>query len=240
VIAPPTFSRPELEDHCEGALKVWASGWGERERGRVLLALDEDRRTPGAHYRQLEPWMALALKRAGVAWQPALYLLERITQPPLENPAAGGPSRPEASPAELGMEGAWNERVLTPYRYVATAVLADLGVPSWLRVMRGADPEDEHRRPSRPLFASRACGVTAPGSKNPSRGARNARREGRLLLSALGAWPWALYASGELEREWWSTATAVEPLRAWLQREEGQARHLARQRVAAARAAGLA
>jgi hypothetical protein len=105
VTAPPRFGDEEIAAHQQRASNAWSARWTERERRRVLKALDENRRTVGGRYlelAQLHPWVTLALERAGVVDQPALYLAERLTEPPLSWFAVeqarlnGGSLRPES------------------------------------------------------------------------------------------------------------------------------------------------
>lgn len=57
-------------------------------------------------------------------------------------------------------------------------------------------------------------------ARDSSRG-RTMRREGRALLSALGAWPWALAPAGALPASWRTDALYVESLRSWCAEHAG-------------------
>jgi hypothetical protein len=60
-----------------------------------------------------------------------------------------------------------------------------------------------------------------PGSTSS---AQRAIREGRALLHALGAWPWAHVAGGRMHEvaSWWTDPQMLEPLRRWLARSWGR------------------
>lgn len=219
---------------------VCAAGWSPREQARRLHPLDEDHSTIGARYLALAqgfPWLTLALERQGVGFEQSVYLGERLTVPGVTSLG----ERHDAPPVDLGLlrnaDGTWeggNQRVLRPYKCVAVAVLADLGAPAWLGTVKGADADDEHRRPSLLLFAGRGAGVSKPGKDDP-KGARNARRDGRRLLAALGAWPWACRPAGELEPTWWAKDDVVAELVEWLDREARRDASARRARAAARR-----
>lgn len=248
VTAPPSFAQSGLDAHREVASRRWHAGWTPRERQRVLAALDVDRSTLGQRYLNMSSrhgWLMLALERAQVGWEGALYVAEQLTAPPLDwftlDQAATsyGALRPEAGwVPELGDPRGPRERVVTDYRSMAVAVYADLGAdrPLW---WFGPVPEDENRRPSRLLDASAACGVTKRATANPSRGARKARKRGRRLLHAVGAWPWAHYPSGVVEDNWWTAARVVEQLATWRSNGEALADGAWGAREAAARALSL-
>lgn len=57
-------------------------------------------------------------------------------------------------------------------------------------------------------------------ARDSSRG-RTMRREGRALLAALGAWPWALAPAGALPASWRTDALYVESLRSWCEDHAG-------------------
>jgi hypothetical protein len=250
VTAPPAFDDEVIAAHQERASKVWAAGWSPREQRRVLKALDENRSTIGARYlelAQLHPWVTLALERAGVVDGPALYLAERLTEPPLSWFAVeqarinGGDLRPESPwvPVVGDQRGPHERTVLTPYTSVALAVLADLGSASPMTL--GPCPEDEHRRPSALLRAAALCGVTRPDSTTPSRGAEKARNRGRRLLHALGAWPWVCRADGDLStRQWWTDQDVVRELAQWCRDAETADQVASHRRQALATRLGLA
>lgn len=58
-------------------------------------------------------------------------------------------------------------------------------------------------------------------AKTP-RGAERYRARGRLVLSVLGAWPWAHAPKGRLARDWRTTDGYVQPLRAWFQNSRNE------------------
>jgi hypothetical protein len=66
--------------------------------------------------------------------------------------------------------------------------------------------------------------VDADGRPGPASSAKRAIREGRALLSRLGAWPWAHADRGRLHDHpsWWSDAVFLGPLRTWLARSWGR------------------
>lgn len=256
VTAPPSFPLADLDAHQELATRRWAAGWTPRERQRVRSVLDADHYSPGGRYLNMSRsygWLMLALERAHIGWEAALFLAEQLTEPPvdwftLEQAATnGGSHRPEARWApRLGIQQRPRERKLTAYRSMALAVYADLGSdrPLW---RLGPRPEDENRRPSRLLDgpsrlldASAACGVIRkPESLALRRGAENARDRGRRLLHSIGAWPWAHYPGGHLEQDWWTAPHVVEELGAWRDIAEAGDDGARRMRASAARRAGL-
>lgn len=148
---PPQFPQADLEAHAELAVRRWHHGWTRMEERRRLGALDADRETRGQRYANMvreHSWLMLALERERVGWEAALYLVEQLTRPMVDwfvlDQAAtnGAPVRAEApGPPIFGDARSGKPRVVTPYRRVAVAVLADIG-SAWLGSLLGELPDD--------------------------------------------------------------------------------------------------
>ncbi len=232
-VRPLECARVTLEAHEHRAIAIWEHGWTPREELRVLNALDVDRRTLGARYLALvqrSGWLTHALEQAGLGWTASLLLAERLTQPVVtffdaqERMTSGARASAEAPWPDLGDTRRGAERLLTPYRHVALAVLMDLRPLA--SEFLGAEPLDVKRRPSALLQAAAACGITRAVLTDPptfwsTKGAANAQREGRRLLAAIGAWPWVLFDMGALPAKWWTEPTVRSWLGTWLARARG-------------------
>lgn len=225
VSAKPTYSAERIETARRSASLVWHDGWTPTEERRTFGPLDRDRSTVGARYLdavRTSPWLDLSMRDAGVLdWRERLVLLDALTRPPLEwadvaqAHSFGMASRPLISrfPPDGGTEisstvkGGQRKKwpnIVRRSRLIYLVVRVDVCAAIPLEAARDAGwaaPEDDAR----------------PGS---SRQVRRLLSEGRMLLAALGAWPWAHLGnqalateSNGLSRNWLNLA--LPPLIAW-------------------------